>query len=444
MRRLINYAALGLIFAVLFGCKEEFIVPVGGGKPTVEIVTKPNAAFFGDSIVYKVKVADQGKELSTLKAELLFSEEVVASQTIRTNAYGEYEGKLFVPFLKQVPNGTATLRFTAQNVELVKTELLADLPLSRPEFPFLNLITEGKTYKLLRKAANQYELTENLPFKVNGYIEAPAFGAQGNKILFGWNGEAVTEGSTTNIPFSNSVSGEYTIAFNTFSYEASPFIIGYAINGNGMRLQGENLYTVDLNLAMNEEMIIDGIEGLSNWWIDSDFIRKEGDQYFFNAMTGKYRITADFDKEYFKVEAMSGNNLASLNADGTGAIWIIGEGIGKPKVASNEVGWNPDKALCLAPIGGKKYRVTVVAGTTVKTDNINFKFFHQKNWGGEFKHTELSSNSDIVFVGDGTNGRDSGNLGLVAGKQLEAGKTYVFTVDLSQGNNVAKLEVVRK
>ena len=102
------------------------------------------------------------------------------------------------------------------------------------------------------------------------------------------------------------------------------------------------------------------------------------------------------------------------------------------------------KRLCLAPIGGKKYRVTVVAGTTVKADNINFKFFHQKNWGGEFKHTDLSSNSDIVFVGDGTNGRDSGNLGLVAGKQLEAGKTYVFTVDLSQGNNAAKLEVVRK
>lgn len=440
MRKLINYSYLLMLFSILVGCKEEFIVPTGGGSPTIEIVTKPNAAFFADSISYKVKVADQGVDLSTLKVELLYSEDVVASQTIRTKEYGEYQGKLFVPFLKNVANGTATLRFTVQNVELTKTEALADLPLTRPDFPFLNLIVEGKTYKMLRKAANQYEVSDNFATKVNGYIEAPAFGANGNTVQFGWDGEAITQGVTANIPFSNIIEGVYPISFNTMTYQASPFV-AYKLNGEDMTMVAEDVYSIDMDMDKDQELVFEGLQGLDTWWVDSDFLRKDGDKFLFNAIKGRYRITADLKKKYFIVEAMNGSNLASLNADGTGAIWIIGEGIGKPSVASNEVGWNTDKALCFAPIGGKKYRVTVVAGTSIRANSINFKFFHQKGWGGEFKDADISTTSDNIFVGNGSNGRDPGNLGIVNGKQLEAGATYVLEVDLSQGNNKAVLTV---
>src|SRR5690606_14584288 len=137
------------------------------------------------------------------------------------------------------------------------------------------------------------------------------------------------------------------------------------------------------------------------------YIRKEGDKYYFAPMSGDYRITANFSLKYFMVEKLLGGDLATLQPDGTGAVWIIGDGIGKPSIASNTVGWNPDKALCMAPIGDKKYQITVVAGTTVKADDINFKFFHQKNWGGEFKD-EVTTASDLIFVGDGDNGRDPG------------------------------------
>ena len=445
MKKLINYSAILFLLSLIVSCKEdELIVPIGGGNPTIEIKAKPSNAYFGDSLAYTVAVADQSVALSTIKVQLLFSEEVVAEQIIRTKENGDYSGKLFVPFLKDVPNGNASLKFTLQNVELVKTEKIEAIPLSRPDFPYLNLITSNKTYKMNRVAANRYELTENLPFKVSGYIEAPAFGTNGNIIQFGWENDAVIQGISNNIPFSNSVSGEYTIAFNTLTYEASPFIIGYAINGVGMKLVKDNLYSVDVEVTQNEELIIDGIEAIASWWLDADFIRKEGGKYYFNAMSGKYRFYADFDKEFVMAEAMNGNDLATLKADGTGAIWIIGEGIGKPTVVGNEVGWNTDKALCLAPIGGKKYRETVVGGQSIKTNNINFKFFHQKGWGGEFKNTELSTTSDIILVGDGTNGRDPGNLGLIGGKELESSGTYEFIVDLSAGNNQAKLIVTKK
>jgi len=312
--------------------------------------------------------------------------------------------------------------------------------LTRPEFPFLNLIVEGKTYKMLRKSANQYEVSDKFATKVNGYIEAPAFGANGNTVQFGWDGEAITQGVTANIPFTNIIEGVYPISFNTMTYQGSPFV-AYKLNGEDMTMVAEDVYSIDMDMDKDQELVFEGLQGLDTWWVDRDFLRKESDKFLFNAIKGRYRITADLKKKYFIVEAMNGSNLASLNADGTGAIWIIGEGIGKPSVASNEVGWNTDKALCLAPIGGKKYRVTVVAGTSIRANSINFKFFHQKGWGGEFKNADISTKSDIIFIGNGSNGRDPGNLGIVNGKQLEAGATYVFEVDLSQGNSKAVLTV---
>lgn|SRR5690554_4608458 len=98
----------------------------------------------------------------------------------------------------------------------------------------------------------------------------------------------------------------------------------------------------------------------------------------------------------------------------------------------------------MAPIGDKKYRITLVAGESINDEEINFKFFHQKDWGGEYGSQSLTTESDVVFVGNGTNGRDNGNLGLVENTSLEVGATYVFTVDLSAGNDNAVLTVVKE
>ena len=144
---------------------------------------------------------------------------------------------------------------------------------------------------------------------------------------------------------------------------------------------------------------------------------------------------------YLEVLKMNGTSTATLNDDGTGALWIIGDGIGKPSVATNAVGWTTEKGLCMSQIEAKKYQVTVVAGEQIKSDDINFKFFHQQGWGGEYKNDALSTTSDLVFIGDGTNERDAGNLGLVEGKSLENGVAYRFTVDVTAGVSSAVLTV---
>ncbi len=444
-RYLINIVLGTFALVVVSSCKKDEKYTYQIGDPKIELKSDVSAAHFGDSLAFNLHVSDTEVALSTLKTQLYFTDDKVAETIIRTKDNGDYSGKIYVPFLKDIPDGKATIKFILQNISQKTTEQSFDIELSRPDFPYLTFVTGSKSYRMEKTGRNEYAAKENFPFAVKGYIQAPKVGAQGNSMNFGWVNNAVALGSTLDIPFSNSTSGVYSIAFNTLNYQASPFIIAYAINGTVFTRLDDTHFKAELNMTKGNPVTIDGIEDLKDWWIDSDFFSQAADGTItFNGTSGKYRITANFALKYFVVEAMDGNDLAKLQEDGTGAVWIIGEGVGKPKVSSNQVGWNTDKALCLAPLGNKKYQITLKAGESINTDNINFKFFHQKGWGGEFGSTDVTTSSDIVFVGDGKNGRDSGNLGITTGKVLEAGKTYIFTLDLTAGNKKAVLTVVPK
>lgn len=441
MNILIGVAAI----LAVSSCKkdEKYVYQIG--DPKIEWKAAVSEAHFGDSLEFEVHVSDNEVALSTVKAQLFFTDDKVAETVIRTKENGDYKGKIYIPFLKNIPDGKATLKFVLQNISQKSTEKSFDIDLSRPDFPYLTLVTAARSYKMEKISQHQYAATENFPFSVKGYIQTPKVGTNGQVMNFGWVNNAIDLGATADIPFSNSTSGLYSIAFNTLTYQASPFIIAYAVNGTVFNRIDDTHFKAELNMVKGEAVTIDGIEDLKDWWIDPDFFTTSGQGALsFNGMNGKYRITADFTLKYFNVEAMNGNELATLQADGSGAIWIIGEGIGKPKVSTNQVGWNTDKALCMVPVGNKKYQVTVTAGTSMNSDNINFKFFHQKGWGGEFGGADVTTTSDLIFIGNGTNGRDSGNLGIKTGKVLEVGKTYIFTMDLSAGNKKAVLTVNEK
>lgn len=446
MKHITKYLFSILVFhTLLYSCKTEKEYEYQIGNPTITLKNEVTSAHFGDSLAFDVDVMDSDIPLSTLKVQLFFTDDMVSETTVRTKENGNYNGKIFIPFLKDIPNGNATLRFVLQNISQKITVKDMDLPLARPDFPYLDLITSTTTYKLLKVADNHYALTQNLPHAVKGYLKAPKVGTYGNEMIFGWVNNEVQLGSNAEIPFSYSSSTTYTIDFNTLTYEASPFIIAYAINGTIFNRVNDNQYRADINLNKGDEIRIDGIENFDEWWIDPDYFTKDqSEKITSNVINGKYRITADFTHKYLNVEAMNGNNLATLNADGTGAVWIIGDGIGKPKVSNNHVGWNTDKALCMAPIGNKRYQITITGNVTVYTDYINFKFFHQKGWGGEFKHQQISTDSDFIFIGDGTNGRDSGNLGVFTGKLINQDESYTLIVDLAEGNDKAKLIVTKK
>ncbi len=207
-------------------------------------------------------------------------------------------------------------------------------------------------------------------------------------------------------------------------------------------------YPVDLDLSQGQMVKLEGIDNIADYWIDPDFFtRLDGsdNQFTFQAAAGTYRIDADKNLKYFKIEALSNGEPATTQADGSGVVWIIGDGgIGKPSAAAKGISWTPDNALCMAPIGGKKYRITLVAGEQIGTDAINFKFFHQKGWGGEFTNEHVTTTSDLIVLGDGNNGADPGNLMLAPGVTLESGKAYEFILDVSGGSGAAVLSVTAK
>lgn len=442
-----NYKLIILLIAILTSfsaCNDD---EDSKGNPVINSKTSfKDGAMFGDSLQFTVEVSDSDVPLSTVKVQLYYSEDKVSETVIRTKTNGEYTGKLFIPYYKDIPNGTATIKLILQNIEFTIKEESHDLPLTRPDFPYLTFVTADKEYRMERVGEYQYKVTQDFPRKISGYIKAPVVGQYGNEINFGWTNDAITQNSIGNIPFSNSEAGEYTIAFNTFNYEASPFIVVYEINEVLLDRVDDNNYKIDLNLTKGQEIKVGGFDNFDDWWIDPDFFNKASNgKITFAAIDGNYRITANLQHEYLRVEVLdSGNNPASLQADGSGAIWIIGEGIGKPSVTANAVGWNTAKALCMAPLGNKKYQITVVAGKTLKADNINFKFYHQKGWGSEFSNTMLTTTSDLIFIGDKTNGRDPGNLGLYEGKTFKENTTYIFTLDLTDGNDKAVLSVTEK
>ena len=70
--------------AMLNACSDDDPVP---GNPTMDFQAEPSSALFGDSLPFTIKASDADVPLSTLKARLYFSDEMVSETIIRTKEY---------------------------------------------------------------------------------------------------------------------------------------------------------------------------------------------------------------------------------------------------------------------------------------------------------------------------------------------------------------------
>lgn len=427
--------------AVLTSCSDDDLIK---GNPVMDITGNLGQACFGDSLRFTVKATDSEVPLSTIHADLFFGDEMVSQEIIRTKVSGaDYPVQIYVPYYANIPDGKATLRLTLQNINFTTSEQWFEVNVTHPAYQYLTLKGEDGTEYILEKDPQkeyEYSLTQRFPAEVRGQIIAPALGDNGNELVFGYENSEIKVGAEGMIPFSNSAPGRYTISFNTFSFEGSPFTV-MSINGQQLTPDGETTAYIDMNLSKGDLLIPDGFPAFGSWWINPDyFIKNEDGSLSFNAYDGYYRLIADTKMQYIRVYKLNGSEPATLNNDGTGALWIIGEGIGHPSL-SNQVGWTTENAICMAPVGEKTYQVTLVGGQTVKIDNINFKFFGQMGWGIELTNENLTSKTPLIGVGDGTGGHDPGNLYLMDGVQLQDGGIYVITVDMQGGINQAVMTV---
>lgn len=439
----LKYIALSLLVAAsTTACKDDPELLTTDVGPEMTVVSADASGVYGGKVNFEVTMTDR-YALSTLKAQVFFDDEMVAEEVIRTKSDGTYSGSVTLPFYKNIPDGDATLRLVGQNVRFGTTTVERSLAVSRPKPAYLTFVLGDAEYRM-EPTGNDYEyaVTDDFPQKPQGYIATPELDASGSVVTFGYDSESggVVADSTDAIPFANSNAGEFTITFNLLTFEGSPFI-KLLFGEAEMTMVDNDNYSIVTTLTKDRTYTLTGVSDFADWDVDRDFFERadasDPETLTFLPMTGMYKVTANFKHSYLRIEAMkSATELATLGDDGSGAIWAIGGmDVGKPTL-KNAASWSPeDGGMCLARVADKKYQLTLVAGISLNASSFDFKFFHQKTWGGEFGGDDITTASDIVKISD------SGNLGLVEGKTLDLGGIYRFTVDITGGNKAAVLTV---
>ncbi len=439
----LKYIALSLLAAACTtACKDDPELLTTDVGPEMTAVSSDASGVFGGKVGFEATMTDR-YALSTLKAQIFFDDEMVAEEVIRTKENGTYSGTVTLPFYKNVPDGEATLRLVGQNVRFGQTFVERPLAASRPKPDHLVFVLGEQEYRMEPTGVDyEYAVTADFPQKPQGYITTPDLDGQGSVVTFGYSSEqgGIVSDSTEPIPFANSNAGEFTVTFNLKSFEGSPFI-KLLFNDAEMTMVDNDNYSIVTTLTQNQTYTLTGVSDFADWDIDRDFFERADasnpEALTFLPMSGMYKVTANFKHSYLRIEAMkSATELATLNEDGSGAIWAIGGmSVGKPTL-KNAASWSPEQGgMCLARVADKKYQLTFVAGVSIDASSFDFKFFHQKTWGGEFGGDDISTASDLVKISD------SGNLGLAEGKTLDLGGIYRFTVDISGGNTAAVLTV---
>lgn len=439
----LKYIALSLLAAACTtACKDDPELLTTDVGPEMTAVSSDASGVFGGKVGFEATMTDR-YALSTLKAQIFFDDEMVAEEVIRTKENGTYSGTVTLPFYKNVPDGEATLRLVGQNVRFGQTFVERPLAASRPKPDHLVFVLGEQEYRMEPTGVDyEYAVTADFPQKPQGYITTPDLDGQGSVVTFGYSSEqgGIVSDSTEPIPFANSNAGEFTVTFNLKSFEGSPFI-KLLFNDAEMTMVDNDNYSIVTTLTQNQTYTLTGVSDFADWDIDRDFFERADASnpkaLTFLPMSGMYKVTANFKHSYLRIEAMkSATELATLNEDGSGAIWAIGGmSVGKPTL-KNAASWSPEQGgMCLARVADKKYQLTFVAGVSIDASSFDFKFFHQKTWGGEFGGDDILTASDLVKISD------SGNLGLAEGKTLDMGGIYRFTVDISGGNTAAVLTV---
>lgn len=451
MKHIRYYIMALLALPLMASCgDDDYSAPTPAGNPVMSYTAPASAVWMGDEVEVKVNCKDDGGvALSTLKANLLFSGQSVDETTIRIREAGEYTVKLKVPYAQNVPDGKVDIQLTLQNVSTKSNTETLSFDIKRPHFNNLQFVSaDGVKYDMTEKSDFVYQAvlpSSKKTFK--GY-----FATKDGKFVFGSStGKNISLGETGNFNFTSENMSDVVVTFDAKNYTAGPTdvlpvtILDFADTDAGKTWIGEIKQGATCNLTINGNNLPD------DWYYDSDWFQKEEDgSYTFKAITGRYTVLADFTHKSFRIWTMNGSEPMSLNGDGTGALWIIGnEGVNKPTWDAVNHGWwtGVDSDVCLTPIKAKVYQVTLTVGKQLRATGVDFKFFGQADWGIEFKGKDnshlISTESEVFGIGDG-NGHDNGNVYLKDGVELKDGETYVLTVDLTAGVDKAVLKVEKK
>ena len=424
MNRTIKLFAVAALSLLALGCvKETPSFDYADKGPVISGLDCSQSAYMGEVWHYSINVTDASYKLSTMTVQILFDETVVAEDVVRTKEQGNYKGTIQIPLLAKIPDGDATVKFTAQNVGLAKTTFEQTISVKRPDFATITLINDGKEYTMTKESGYKYSVTAAFPQSLKALVKTPAVNAAGDVITIGWSGSALSATSTNDIPIYNGSAGIYTATIDLYELSAGPF-------GTTSVAFSEANPDVTMQLCQNTKMLISGLEG---WNHDVDWFDVDGTTIVFKGMSGNYKLAADYSNKFLRVDPVDdeGNYYGSYNADeGLKAIYCIGAGMGKKGI---QYSWNTTAgAWPMVQTEEGIYKITFKAGRDI-AEGSNFKFFFQRGWGGEFKKANYASielGSWFAIPGD------DGNLNC---NKVSLGKGYEITIDVTAGTDAAKI-----
>ena len=274
MNRIIKTATLILAGTLaIASCQKtpEFITTDVG--PEMNVNSWTESTYMGADIRFSVDVNDADFALSTLKAKLMYAEDVVSDVTIRTKENGTYEGTIHAPLMKNVFNGIASLVFASQNVGMGLTYDTVYVSLKRPDFDELTLQLEDGGEVKLAKLVNDtpekeddytYEASGNFPAKMRGLLVTPAVNPEGDVIRLGWSGGALSAASTVPVTFNSGSEGKYTITADLWNLSVAP-------------VSGSAAVTSVLELEQGQAVRFPAMVDLNNWTVDYDFFEVNED-----------------------------------------------------------------------------------------------------------------------------------------------------------------------
>lgn len=170
----------------------------------------------------------------------------------------------------------------------------------------------------------------------------------------------------------------------------------------------------EISVSQGEVLTLGNLNA-ADIWVDPDFFSADGNNLTFKAVDGDYKFTYDAGAKWIKVVPLYNGEKATY--DNGKALWIIGDGGGKP-TTDQLIGWNTgDAPLPCAQIGENTYQITLA----MKAEGGSVKVFGQADWGREWtkdKYGTVTDNGFFHIPGD------DGNIHTITGTQ--AGY-YTFT-----------------
>ena len=466
MKRIFQILLLTILALGYMSCQpNSFREVYPKGNPVVEAELLTNEVKFGsDSISFKVRITEKETPLSTLSIKVIVGINVIANEQVRTPDY-EYNGEFTyaVPFGPNMQEGDfVQVYLTATNVEGTLTNLiLSDCVGHRPSIETLYLMPPTPTTK---DKGKQMQLLENGSFAVYdlGYPKTyecllavvgtkfgrvdwnyPVFGMKDGKIALITEEQLANGEASTILLADDNIQSIDTVQFNPLTFDlhfggkvAQP-ISSLDVMTDLAEVAGKTYRYAKIFFDPALEVTISGVTNI-NMAYNLDYMEYMGNNKVkFLAERGMYDVYYLTDLDYIVVDPLA-------DAVYPNVMWMTGVGFGYP-TAEPEVkgGWgfdNPGQYIGCRTVAPKVYQFTVYLKNGANADfetygSLNFKFFHQKGWGGE----EIGGNYQQIGLPihgvspegltkvNGDTGAESGNW--IANTQEEFEGVYRITLD---------------